>query len=60
MFITKTVKKEGFPVAKMKAGHKSISSTERYTHYTINDYLEDNHNGKKMKRVPRLQEGIRN
>ncbi len=49
MFITKTAKKEGILVAQMKAGHKSVRATERYIHYTIDDYLKEQFNTKKMK-----------
>lgn len=48
MFITEIAKKEGMYVAKLRAGHKSIKTTERYVHYTIDDYLKKKFKGMKI------------
>jgi hypothetical protein len=54
MFITKTAKKEGIQVAKIRAGHKTIQTTEGYIHFTINDYLKDKFNAIKIKGDPNM------
>lgn len=50
MFITRIAKNEGSDIAKLRAGHKSVKTTERYIHYTVDDMMKENYYGKKTKR----------
>jgi integrase len=49
MFITRIAKEKGCYIGKLRAGHKSVTNTERYIHYNVDDMLKEEHNGKKTK-----------
>ena len=50
MFITSIAKKKGSDRARLRAGHKSMTTTERYIHVTLDDVLKEEFNNKKTKR----------
>jgi hypothetical protein len=43
MALTRIAKEEGMNIAKLRAGHKSIKTTEKYFHYNIDDYLKESY-----------------
>lgn len=50
MFITRIAKDKGSDIARLRAGHKSVTTTERYIHFTLDELLKEEYNNKKTKR----------